>query len=157
MPVGAIGSPRVQSRKCALVFRFLLDFVQVEQFSEDVCQWHESIAEACTIEHPMLRSLDYMTLRITNLTCNTSYQFRVIAANQIGRSEKGQPSSALKTLQSVPAPPSNVRITHVWSDRISLIWNLPHIDGGSAIEGSHIEQACPLFCVCVSSASNRST
>ena len=147
----------MQSGTCSLIFRFLLAFAQVEQFSEDVCQWHESIAEACTIEHPMLRSLDYMTLRITNLTCNTSYQFRVIAANQIGRSEKGQPSAALKTLQSVPAPPSDVRVTHVWSDRISLTWNLPRIDGGSAIEGSHIEQACPLFCVCVSSASNRST
>ena len=122
----------------------MLVFAQVEQFSEGMSQWQQSIAEACTIEHPMLRSTDHMALCITKLACNTCYQFRVVATNRIGRSEKGQPTVVVRTLQSVPAPPSDVRITHVSSDQIALSWNLPHIDGGSAIEGVQIEQARPM-------------
>lgn len=69
---------------------------------------------------------------VTGLTLGTTYQFTVVAQNDLGFSE---PSAASNPVTPVIAPsaPQNVTVTVISGSELGVSWQAPASDGGSAI------------------------
>lgn len=64
------------------------------------------------------------SITISELEPGTSYQFRVLAFNDIGYSDPSNVVTVLTTSPMViPSAPSNVRPDNVWSRKVDLAWN----------------------------------
>jgi len=85
-----------------------------------------------------------------NVTSNTikhlyegnSYYFRVMAENSVGTSEHAETAVAAqaKCPYDPPSVPKNLKITEASGSEISISWNEPAKDGGSAITNYIIER-----------------
>lgn len=71
------------------------------------------------------------SVRVTGLSLNTSYIFRVAARNAAGVGASSTPTSPL-TYKNPPAAPSNITGT-VGSKSVVLSWSAPDYDGGNSI------------------------
>ena len=75
-----------------------------------------------TWESVMSLDADSTEARIGGLASATSYQFRVVAQNQVGRSEASNIVNA-RTTGGIPQAPGNVRPDNVWSNKVDVAWD----------------------------------
>ena len=75
-----------------------------------------------TWESVMSLDADSTEARIGGLASATSYQFRVVAQNQVGRSEASNIVNA-RTTGGIPQAPGNVRPDNVWSSKVDVAWD----------------------------------
>uniref|UniRef100_A0A3P9CQW4 Titin n=1 Tax=Maylandia zebra TaxID=106582 RepID=A0A3P9CQW4_9CICH len=81
------------------------------------------------------------TFKAARLTTGTQYQFRIKAQNRygIGPSIISEPVVAVYPFD-VPSQPGTPVVTSFNKDAMTLSWNEPSSDGGSAILGYHVER-----------------
>jgi len=78
----------------------------------------------------------------TGLGASTTYTYRVSAINSVGTSMPSNIASATTNTQMFPPqPPTNLSATAISSSQITLSWNAPGNNGGSAITGYKIERS----------------
>jgi titin len=79
---------------------------------------------------------------VTNLLPAHKYFFRIIAENDIGRSEALETRTPVeaKSPYTPPEAPGTVRLAGVTDSSISIEWRSPHSDGGSQITGYVVEK-----------------
>ena len=65
---------------------------------------------------------DSTEARVGGLASATSYQFRVVAQNLVGRSEASNIVNA-RTTGGIPQAPGNVRPDNVWSSKVDVAWD----------------------------------
>ncbi len=75
-----------------------------------------------TWESVMSLDADSTEARVGGLASATSYQFRVVAQNQVGRSEASNIVNA-RTTGGIPQAPGNVRPDNVWSNKVDVAWD----------------------------------
>ena len=75
-----------------------------------------------TWESVMSLDADSTEARVGGLASATSYQFRVVAQNQVGRSEASNIVNA-RTTGGIPQAPGNVRPDNVWSSKVDVAWD----------------------------------
>ncbi|XP_041468950.1 twitchin-like isoform X3 [Lytechinus variegatus] len=82
---------------------------------------------------------------VTGLTQGSEYQFRVSAINKVGTSEPSKPSKAALAREPIdPASsPGDLVVGDVTKDKIPLEWTKPKQDGGSPVQGYHVEKLNP--------------
>uniref|UniRef100_A0AAR2KZV0 Titin n=1 Tax=Pygocentrus nattereri TaxID=42514 RepID=A0AAR2KZV0_PYGNA len=78
---------------------------------------------------------------VTKLLKGNEYIFRVRGVNKYGTGEALE-SDAVKAMDpfTVPAAPTNVEVTSVTSEAMTICWERPVSDGGSSISGYVIEK-----------------
>eukprot|EP00063_Salmo_salar_P057342 XP_014032177.1 PREDICTED: titin-like [Salmo salar] len=81
------------------------------------------------------------TCKVTSLRKGNEYIFRVKAVNEYGEGEalESEPTKATDPF-TVPAAPTDVEITCVTSETMTICWKRPESDGGSSISGYVIEK-----------------
>lgn len=81
------------------------------------------------------------TCKVTKLLKGNEYIFRVLGVNKYGTGEalESDPIKALDPF-TVPAAPTNVEVTSVTSEAMTICWERPVSDGGSSIGGYVIEK-----------------
>uniref|UniRef100_A0A3B3HCW8 Titin n=1 Tax=Oryzias latipes TaxID=8090 RepID=A0A3B3HCW8_ORYLA len=81
------------------------------------------------------------TCKVTKLLKGNEYIFRVRGVNKYGDGEplESEPEKAMDPF-TVPAAPTNVQVTAVTSDAMTICWERPVSDGGSSISGYVIEK-----------------
>uniref|UniRef100_A0AAR2JTQ9 Titin n=1 Tax=Pygocentrus nattereri TaxID=42514 RepID=A0AAR2JTQ9_PYGNA len=81
------------------------------------------------------------TCKVTKLLKGNEYIFRVRGVNKYGTGEALE-SDAVKAMDpfTVPAAPTNVEVTSVTSEAMTICWERPVSDGGSSISGYVIEK-----------------
>ncbi|XP_029624486.1 titin isoform X1 [Salmo trutta] len=81
------------------------------------------------------------TCKVTSLRKGNEYIFRVKAVNEYGEGEalESEPTKATDPF-TVPAAPTDVEITCVTSETMTICWKRPESDGGSSISGYFIEK-----------------
>eukprot|EP00061_Rhincodon_typus_P018657 g47915.t1 len=79
--------------------------------------------------------------RVTGLTEDHEYEFRVSAENIAGIGEPSQPTNFYKACDPVykPGPPANPHIVDTTKSSVVLVWGKPIYDGGSDIQGYIVE------------------
>ncbi|KAL0977975.1 hypothetical protein UPYG_G00164200 [Umbra pygmaea] len=89
----------------------------------------------------MYEDLMATTCKVTNLRKGNEYIFRVRAVNEYGVGEalESEPTEA-KDPFTVPAAPTDVEITNITSETMTICWKRPETDGGSSISGYLIEK-----------------
>lgn len=92
----------------------------------------QKVSSYCTSTH----------VRVRNLKVNTDYDFRVYAENHYGVSEPGQNEDIIKAKHPFdpPGPPSKPVELSTTTDSITIQWNPPRNDGGSAVTGYVVEK-----------------
>ncbi len=75
-----------------------------------------------TWESVMSLDADSTEARVGGLASATSYQFRVVAQNHVGRSEASNIVNA-RTTGGIPQAPGNVRPDNVWSSKVDVAWD----------------------------------
>ncbi len=75
-----------------------------------------------TWESVMSLDADSTEARVGGLASATSYQFRVVAQNQVGKSEASNIVNA-RTTGGIPQAPGNVRPDNVWSSKVDVAWD----------------------------------
>ena len=75
-----------------------------------------------TWESVMSLDADSTEARVGGLASATSDQFRVVAQNQVGRSEASNIVNA-RTTGGIPQAPGNVRPDNVWSSKVDVAWD----------------------------------
>lgn len=75
-----------------------------------------------TWESVMSLDADSTEARVGGLASATSYQFRVVAQNLVGRSEASNIVNA-RTTGGIPQAPGNVRPDNVWSSKVDVAWD----------------------------------
>ena len=64
-----------------------------------------------------------MTVQVENLSPYTTYQLRLIAENDVGRSDPSSPTRGFMTLKAVPEiAPRNVTVTSLGSTALRVSW-----------------------------------
>uniref|UniRef100_A0AAY5F2V8 Titin n=1 Tax=Electrophorus electricus TaxID=8005 RepID=A0AAY5F2V8_ELEEL len=83
--------------------------------------------------------------KVTGLVPGHEYEFRVTAENAAGVSLPSPSTPYVKATDTLfkPGPPGNPRILDTTSSSITLAWNKPVYDGGSAITGYIVETCLP--------------
>ena len=84
-------------------------------------------------------------LKVNDLDVGKEYEFRVFAVNEIGESEALKTNKAMlaKEKYTVSLPPGQPTVTE-WNERsMTLVWDDPIDDGGTAITGYVIEAKRP--------------
>nr|XP_006823016.1 PREDICTED: titin-like [Saccoglossus kowalevskii] len=83
-----------------------------------------------------------LTLKVSNLTEGSLYQFRVSANNKAGTGTPSEPTepTMAKPPYDPPEPPSRPEVSDVTAETMHLTWNPPDNDGGSPITGYFIEK-----------------
>nr|XP_046189939.1 titin-like [Oncorhynchus gorbuscha] len=81
------------------------------------------------------------TCKVTGLRKGKEYIFRVKAVNEYGEGEalESEPTKATDPF-TVPAAPTDVEITSITSETMTICWKRPESDGGSSISGYVIEK-----------------
>lgn len=81
------------------------------------------------------------TCKVTKLLKGNEYIFRVRGVNKYGDGEslESEPVKAIDPF-TVPAAPTNVQVTSVTSEAMTICWERPVSDGGSSIAGYVIER-----------------
>uniref|UniRef100_A0A8C9S0T9 Titin-like n=1 Tax=Scleropages formosus TaxID=113540 RepID=A0A8C9S0T9_SCLFO len=81
------------------------------------------------------------TFRATNLRAECEYEYRVFAENAAGLSPPSDPSPLTKAQDPrfPPSPPTKPKVVDSTKDSMSLVWNKPLSDGGSAVIGYSVE------------------
>lgn len=81
------------------------------------------------------------TCKVTKLLRGNEYIFRVRGVNKYGTGESLE-SDAVKALDpfTVPAAPTDVEVTSVTSESMTICWERPESDGGNSISGYVIEK-----------------
>ena len=81
------------------------------------------------------------TCKVTKLLKGNEYIFRVRGVNKYGDGEalESDPTKAMDPF-TVPAAPTNVQVTSVTSEAMTICWERPISDGGSSIAGYVIEK-----------------
>ena len=81
------------------------------------------------------------TLRVSKLTKDSEYVFRIKAENKCGVSD-GLISPVVKTAYPFksPAPPTNVQVIKVDKSSATLSWEVPESDGGNPVRGYNVER-----------------
>uniref|UniRef100_A0A3B4TBD9 Titin n=1 Tax=Seriola dumerili TaxID=41447 RepID=A0A3B4TBD9_SERDU len=81
------------------------------------------------------------TCKVTKLLKGNEYIFRVRGVNKYGDGEalESEPVKAMDPF-TVPAAPTNVQVTSVTSEAMTICWERPVSDGGSSIAGYVIEK-----------------
>ncbi|XP_071256530.1 titin-like [Salvelinus alpinus] len=81
------------------------------------------------------------TCKVTSLRKGNEYIFRVKAVNEYGEGEalESEPTKATDPF-TVPAAPTDVEITSITSETMTICWKRPESDGGSSISGYVIEK-----------------
>lgn len=85
------------------------------------------------------------SLKLTGLAPGTTYQVRVAAINSMGQSEFL--TGSITTTATAPAAPRNLAASQPTTSGLTLAWQLPTTNGGSAITDYKIEVAsdCATF------------
>ncbi|KAI4788997.1 hypothetical protein KUCAC02_035499, partial [Chaenocephalus aceratus] len=81
------------------------------------------------------------TCKVTKLLRGNEYIFRVRGVNKYGDGEpmESEPTKAIDPF-TVSAAPTNVQVTSVTSEAMTICWERPTSDGGSSISGYVIEK-----------------
>lgn len=81
------------------------------------------------------------TCKVTKLLKGNEYIFRVRGVNKYGDGEalESEPTKAMNPF-TVPAAPTNVEVTSVTAEAMTICWERPVSDGGSSISGYVIEK-----------------
>ena len=76
-----------------------------------------------------------LRLKITNISENNEYEFRVAAENAAGIGQYSQPSLPITARDpiDVPGPPGNPTVCDTTCDSVTLVWSQPAYDGGSPV------------------------
>lgn len=81
------------------------------------------------------------TCKVTKLLKGNEYIFRVRGVNKYGEGEALESDPARATdPYTIPAAPTNVQVTAVTSEAMTICWERPVSDGGSSISGYVIEK-----------------
>lgn len=82
-----------------------------------------------------------LSFRVTGLTTDHEYEFRVAAENIVGMGEPSLPSSNYKACDPKykPGAPAYVNVTDSTKSSITVAWGKPLSDGGSSIQGYIVE------------------
>ena len=84
------------------------------------------------------------TIKVTHLSENTEYVFRVSCQNRFGIGRGLMTSEVLiKSRFQLPGPPSTPEVININKDSITLTWNMPVNDGGTEILGYIVERKQP--------------
>uniref|UniRef100_A0A8B9RZJ8 Titin n=1 Tax=Accipiter nisus TaxID=211598 RepID=A0A8B9RZJ8_9AVES len=87
------------------------------------------------------RRITDLRLRVTGLTEDHEYEFRVSAENAAGVSEPSQVSPYFKACDPMfkPGPPTNTHVVDTTKTSVTLAWSKPIYDGGCEIQGYLVE------------------
>uniref|UniRef100_A0AAQ6ISC7 Titin n=1 Tax=Anabas testudineus TaxID=64144 RepID=A0AAQ6ISC7_ANATE len=87
------------------------------------------------------RRVTDLRFRVTGLTEDHEYEFRVSAENAAGMGQPSPPTLYFKACDPTfePGCPSNVHVVDTTKDSISLAWHRPIYDGGCEIQGYAVE------------------
>uniref|UniRef100_A0A3Q3JRC5 Titin n=1 Tax=Monopterus albus TaxID=43700 RepID=A0A3Q3JRC5_MONAL len=87
------------------------------------------------------RSVTDLRFRVTGLTEDHEYEFRVSAENAAGIGQPSPPTSYLKACDPTfePGCPTNAHVVDTTKNSISLAWHRPIYDGGCEIQGYAVE------------------
>uniref|UniRef100_A0A3B3Q9X0 Fibronectin type-III domain-containing protein n=1 Tax=Paramormyrops kingsleyae TaxID=1676925 RepID=A0A3B3Q9X0_9TELE len=82
-----------------------------------------------------------LSFRVTGLTEDHEYEFRISAENMAGLGEPSLPTSYYKACNPKfkPGPPTHVHVTDTTKNSVSLAWGKPIYDGGCVIQGYIVE------------------
>ncbi|XP_016102903.1 titin-like [Sinocyclocheilus grahami] len=78
-------------------------------------------------------------IRVTNICPGMIYEFKVAVENAAGIGKFSKTSEEVLAIDACE-PPTNVRISEVTKNSISLVWQKPPFDGGSKITGYMVER-----------------
>lgn len=103
-----------------------------------VVEKRETSRLAWTLVHEEVKTT---TFKVTKLLKGNEYKFRVMAVNKFGLGEALE-SEIVKVTDpyTIPAAPTNVEITSVSGESMTITWAKPSSDGGSEILGYIIER-----------------
>lgn len=86
-------------------------------------------------------SVEGTQFRVPNLIKGAQYQFRVFAENRYGVSEPLVSQMVVAKHQfRPPGPPGKPVVYNVTNDGMTIRWELPIYDGGTPIQGYHVEK-----------------
>uniref|UniRef100_A0A3Q3GH12 Titin n=1 Tax=Labrus bergylta TaxID=56723 RepID=A0A3Q3GH12_9LABR len=103
-----------------------------------IVEKRETSRLAWTLVHGDMKAT---TCKVTKLLKGNEYIFRVRGVNKYGDGEalESDPRKAMDPF-TVPAAPTNVQVTSVTSEAMTICWERPVSDGGSSIAGYVIEK-----------------
>ncbi|XP_012993478.3 titin [Esox lucius] len=86
-------------------------------------------------------NLKATTCKVASLRKGSEYIFRVRAVNEYGEGEalESEPIEARDPF-TVPAAPTDVEVSNITSEAMTICWKRPETDGGSSISGYVIEK-----------------
>uniref|UniRef100_A0A665TAV4 Titin n=1 Tax=Echeneis naucrates TaxID=173247 RepID=A0A665TAV4_ECHNA len=87
------------------------------------------------------RRVTDLRFRVTGLTEDHEYEFRVSAENTAGVGQPSPPTPYNKACDPTfePGPPTNAHVVDTTKDSVSLAWHRPIYDGGCEIQGYAVE------------------